>query len=44
MAVVVDVGVDIGDLAFELISILLLIALVGSIVLARRKKINKEDS
>jgi NADH-quinone oxidoreductase subunit J len=31
-------------LAFELISILLLIALVGSIVLAKRKKINKEDS
>lgn len=31
-------------LAFELISILLLIALVGSIVLARRKKVNKENS
>ena len=31
-------------LAFELISILLLIALVGSIVLAKRKKTNKENS
>ena len=31
-------------LAFELISILLLIALVGSIVLAKRKKVNKENS
>lgn len=31
-------------LSFELVSILLLIALVGSIVLARRKKINKEIS
>ena len=31
-------------LSFELISILLLIALVGSIVLARRKKIKKEIS
>ncbi|RXJ65716.1 NADH-quinone oxidoreductase subunit J [Halarcobacter ebronensis] len=31
-------------LAFELISILLLVALVGSIVLAKRKKINKENS
>ncbi len=31
-------------LSFEMISILLLIALVGSIVLARRKKINKEIS
>ena len=31
-------------LSFELISILLLIALVGSIVLAKRKKINKENS
>lgn len=31
-------------LAFELISILLLIALVGSIVLAKRKKMNKENS
>ncbi len=30
--------------AFELISILLLIALVGSIVLAKRKKVNKENS
>ena len=31
-------------LAFELISILLLIALVGSIVLAKRKKTNKENA
>lgn len=31
-------------LAFELISILLLIALVGSIVLAQKKKTNKENS
>lgn len=31
-------------LAFELISILLLIALVGSIVLARKRKTNKENS
>jgi len=31
-------------ISFELISILLLVALVGSIVLARRKKINKEHS
>ncbi|XPV69166.1 MAG: NADH-quinone oxidoreductase subunit J [Halarcobacter sp.] len=31
-------------ISFELISILLLIALVGSIVLARRKKMNKEDA
>ena len=31
-------------LAFEMISILLLIALVGSIVLAKRKKTNKENS
>ena len=30
-------------LSFELVSILLLIALVGSIVLAKRKKINKEN-
>ncbi len=31
-------------LAFELISILLLVALVGSIVLAKRKKSNKENA
>jgi len=31
-------------LSFELVSILLLIALVGSIVLAKRKKVNKENS
>ncbi len=31
-------------ISFELISILLLIALVGSIVLAKRKKMNKEDA
>lgn len=31
-------------LPFELVSILLLIALVGSIVLAKRKKTNKENS
>jgi len=31
-------------ISFELISILLLIALVGSIVLAKRKKVNKEDA
>lgn len=31
-------------LAFEMISILLLIALIGSIVLAKRKKTNKENS
>ncbi len=31
-------------LAFELVSILLLVALVGSIVLAKRKKMNKENS
>jgi len=31
-------------LSFELVSILLLVALVGSIVLAKRKKTNKENS
>ena len=31
-------------LSFELVSILLLVALVGSIVLAKRKKVNKENS
>jgi NADH-quinone oxidoreductase subunit J len=31
-------------LAFELVSILLLVALVGSIVLTQRKKMNKENS
>lgn len=31
-------------LAFELISILLLVALVGSIVLAKRKKSKKENA
>ena len=31
-------------LSFELVSILLLVALVGSIVLAKRKNVNKENS